>query len=51
MSTKFDIEVTLVKLINIEYSLTESVSTQGRGFDSDCETIFLPFKNDLKLSA
>jgi hypothetical protein len=36
MSTKFDIEVTLVELINIECSLTEYVSPQGRegrGFD------------------
>jgi hypothetical protein len=43
MSTKFDIEVTLDELINIGYSLTEYVSTQGRegrGFDSDCEKKF-----------
>jgi hypothetical protein len=43
MSTKFEIEVTLVELINIEYALTESVSAQGREgrwFDSDCKTIF-----------
>jgi hypothetical protein len=36
MSTKFDIEVTLVELINIECGLTEYVSPQGRegrGFD------------------
>jgi hypothetical protein len=54
MSTNFDIEVTLVELINTEYNLRESVSAQGRegrGFDSDCETNVLLFKNDLNLSA
>jgi hypothetical protein len=54
MSTKVDVEVTLVELIDIEYSLTESVSVQGRegrGFDSDCATNYLLFKNDLNLSA
>jgi hypothetical protein len=55
MSTKFEIEVTLmVELINIKYCRTDSVSArgrEGRGFDSDCETNFLLFKNDLNLSA
>jgi hypothetical protein len=49
MSAKFDIEVTLVELINIEYALTESVSAQGREgrwFDSDCKTIFF-FRNNI----